>query len=79
MRNASFADGALLIVGASFPFAATRAARLASGDPRLSLEERYPSPAAYVAAVRLAAEALCRERLLLVEDVERIVAQVQAI
>ena len=43
----------------------TRAQRQAAGDPRLSLEERYASPAAYVAAVRAAADAMVAERLLL--------------
>ncbi len=61
-------------LGQFVPFAATRAERLASGDPRLSLEERYGSQAAYVAAVEAAARALAAERLLLAEDVDRIVA-----
>ena len=77
LRDATFADGALLIVGARFPFAATRAERNANGDPRLSLEERYTSHAAYVAAVRAAAEQLCQTRLLLAEDVARIVTQAE--
>ncbi len=77
LRDATFADGALLIVGARFPFAATRAERSANGDPRLSLEERYTSHAAYVAAVRAVAEQLCQARLLLAEDVARIVTQAE--
>lgn len=54
--------------GAFVPFARTRAERLAAKDPRPSLEERYGSRAAYVAAVRRAADRLVRERLLLPED-----------
>ena len=77
LRDATFADGALLIVGSRFPFAATRAERAANGDPRPSLEERYASHGAYVEAVRTAAEQLCRERLLLAEDVERIITQAE--
>ena len=54
--------------GSLFPFAADAAARRAAGDPRPSLAERYPGRAAYVAAVRVAAELLVAERLLLPED-----------
>ena len=57
--------------GQQIDFAATRAERLANGDPRPSLEERYPDPGAYVQAVSDAAQDLARERLLLDEDVER--------
>ncbi len=55
------------------PFAATKAAREAANDPRPSLEERYPSHAAYVATVSAAAQRLVAERLLLPQDAERIV------
>ncbi|MBY0337734.1 MAG: hypothetical protein K2X11_14045 [Acetobacteraceae bacterium] len=64
--------------GAVLPFAATRAERQAVGDPRPSIEERYPDAAAYVAAVRAAAERLQAERLLLPEDVAAMVAAAQA-
>ena len=50
------------------PFARTRHAREAAGDPRPSLEERYGSRAAYVAKVEAAAAALVTERLLLPAD-----------
>ena len=50
-------------------FLPTREARLAKGDPRPSLEERYPTKAEYVAKVTAAAEALKRDRLMLDEDV----------
>src|SRR6266853_2512758 len=43
-------------VGGMVPFAKTRAQRLANGDPRLSLEERYGTHAGYVAAVTAAAD-----------------------
>jgi hypothetical protein len=59
--------------GQFIPFANTKAERLASGDPRLSIEERYPSKADYVRAVREAAAALVKERLLLAEDYDRMV------
>jgi hypothetical protein len=45
-------------VGAYIPFQLTRAKRLASGDPRLSIEERYPDKAAYLEKVRAAAKTL---------------------
>jgi hypothetical protein len=78
-RAAGFAEGALCYnTGAVLPFAATRAEREASGDPRLSLEERYPTPEAYVTAVRAAAERLAAERLLLPADVEAIAAAAAA-
>lgn len=60
--------------GSFLPFAADAAARQASGDPRPSLAERYASQAAYVAAVRVAAEVLAAERLLLPADAEAYVA-----
>jgi hypothetical protein len=61
--------------GGFIPFAPTRAERIAAGDPRLSLEERYGSREAYAARVRLAAETLVKERLLLPDDAERIVGE----
>jgi Alpha/beta hydrolase domain len=57
------------------PFAATKAERERTGDPRPSLEERYPTKEAYVAAVRKAAESLVAERLLLPEDAARLTAE----
>jgi hypothetical protein len=64
--------------GGYIPFAATRAERLAKGDPRPSLEERYPSHDAYVAKVKAAADALVAQRYLLAADATRIVAEAQA-
>lgn len=74
-RRTGFAEDELIALGAYFPFAATRAERLASGDPRLSLEERYPTPDDYVRKLVSAAERLHAEGFLLQEDVERIVAK----
>lgn len=59
--------------GQAIPFPATKAERLASGDPRLSLEERYPTHAIYVKKVAKAARKLERERFMLPEDVERVI------
>ena len=52
-------------VGGMVPFYKTMAQRLAAGDPRLSLEERYGTHAGYVAAVIKAADnAACQGYLL---------------
>jgi hypothetical protein len=78
LRRAGFAEGAQCrATGSYIPFAATRAARQASGDPRSSLEERYAGHAAYVGAVSEAAETLVQDRLLLRQDADEIVALAQ--
>jgi hypothetical protein len=78
-RAAGFGEGALCTnQGGVIPLAATRAERMAAGDPRPSIEERYPDAAAYVAAVRAAAERLVAERLLLAEDAQAMVAAAEA-
>ncbi|MBI4540840.1 MAG: hypothetical protein HY704_15160 [Gemmatimonadetes bacterium] len=59
--------------GSFIPFAESKAERMARGDPRLSLEERYGSHEGYVARVRAAAGELVAKRLLLQEDADRIV------
>jgi alpha/beta hydrolase family protein len=64
--------------GSCIPFAKTKAERLASGDPRPSLEERYGTHEKYVAKVRAAAERLVRGRYLLEDDAERLIAQAEA-
>jgi hypothetical protein len=57
------------LVGAFVPFARTREARLASGDPRRSVAERYASRQAYLGQVERAARALVDQRLMLAGDV----------
>ncbi len=64
--------------GQAIPFPKTRADRAATGDPRPSLEERYPTHQGYIDQVRAAAEALARDHLLLQEDVDRFVQAAQA-
>jgi hypothetical protein len=61
-------------MGGFVPFAETRARRLAAGDPRLSLEERYGTTDGYACAVRRAAESLVRDRFLLRADADRLIA-----
>jgi len=65
-------------MGSFIPFARTKAERLTSGDPRLSLEERYGTHENYVAKVRAAAEQLVRGRYLLQDDADRIISEAQA-
>ena len=57
-------------MGSFIPFARTKVERDASGDPRLSLEERYGTHSRYIELVREASERLVAERLLLQEDAE---------
>jgi hypothetical protein len=64
--------------GSYVALAKTRAEREAAGDPRLSLEERYGSRAAYVAKVKTAADALVAERLLLPADAAAYVRAAEA-
>ncbi len=59
--------------GSYIPFARSKAERLASGDPRRSLEERYKDHAGFVKAVAKAANELVRERFLLQQDAEAFV------
>lgn len=75
LRAPGQAEGELCsLTGSYIPFAATKEERVASGDPRLSLEERYGNHGRYVSRVARAANALVRDRLLLHEDAERIVS-----
>ncbi len=62
-------------VGATIAFPATRADRQKSGDPRLSIEERYRGEQDYGTRVETAARELVRERLVLERDVPQIVEQ----
>lgn len=50
--------------GSFYPFAVTQAARVAAGDPRPSLEERYGTHAGFVCVVKLAAKNALNQRFL---------------
>ena len=65
-------------VGGFVPFAETKAQRLASGDSRRSLEERYGTHAKYVDKVKSLARAMVKERFLLQEDAERVVREAES-
>jgi hypothetical protein len=61
------------LLGAYIPFAATRAVRQRTNDPRLSVEERYRDVDDYVQRIRSFAMDLIRRRYLLAEDLDSIV------
>ena len=64
--------------GGFMPFAKTKAERVAKGDPRPSLEERYHSHAEYVQVVSAAAARLVKERYLLQPDADAMIKQADA-
>ncbi len=64
--------------GGMVPFAKTKAERMASGDPRLSLEERYHDHAGYVAAVKTAVTKVEAAGFLLKEDGDTMIQQAEA-
>lgn len=64
--------------GGMIPFAKTKAERMASSDPRASLEERYGSHAGYVQAVQAAADKAIAEGFLLPADAKALVAAADA-
>ncbi len=79
LRRAGHGAGELCGLSGSFiPLARTKAERDASGDPRLSIAERYGTHDGYVAAVRMAAGSLRDARLLLPEDADRLVREAEA-
>lgn len=74
-RKDRFEDGFCNFSGSFIPFARTKQERLDTGDPRLSIEERYPTKDAYVEAVTSEAAALLAQRTLLKEDADRLIEQ----
>jgi hypothetical protein len=64
--------------GGMIPFATTKAERLARGDPRLSLEERYGNHEGYVEAVRKAAARAVGTGFLLQPDADALIRQAAA-
>jgi hypothetical protein len=63
------------MAGSFIPFAKTKAERAKTGDPRLSIEERYASKDVFLKQVQDAANKLVSGRYLLLEDVDRIVKE----
>ena len=71
LRKAGFAEGELMMTnGCIKAFARTKAERERIGDPRLSIEERYPSHQAYIDIVKRAVAELVQEGFMLPEDGE---------
>jgi hypothetical protein len=71
LRSGPQANDGCEAAGQYIPFARTEADRLASGDPRPSVEERYPSFGEYYSEVIRAIDGLVKTRLMLCEDAER--------
>ena len=79
LRKAGYAEGEQWMNTGSFvPFARTKSEREAKGDPRPSIEERYPSHEAYIAAVTRVCEERLSEDLMLQEDADRFIASANA-
>ena len=77
-RREGHAAGALCsTTGSYLPFSKTRAARDVTGDPRLSLEERYPDLEGYTSRIQTAVTELLDAGFLLEEDAIRMVAQLR--
>ncbi|PWT82428.1 MAG: hypothetical protein C5B57_08690 [Blastocatellia bacterium] len=68
LRAGPQADDGCESSGQYIPFAKTEAERLASGDPRPSVEERYESIGQYYGRVKRAVDDLIKDRLMLCED-----------
>jgi hypothetical protein len=75
LRAAGYGEGDLYSsIGSLIPFAETQAERLAEGDPRPSIEERYASREQFAAQLRSVCDEMIATRLLLPEDAERMLA-----
>jgi hypothetical protein len=68
LRSGVLANDGCESSGQYIPFKATAADRMAAGDPRPSVQERYPSFAMYRSAVMRAIDDLVRNRFMLCED-----------
>jgi Alpha/beta hydrolase domain len=83
LRSAAFGGSANHMDGCEasgqwIAFKTTQAERVAAGDPRKSLAERYGNHDGYVHAVSAAARKLQKRRLLLEADVQRYIDSAQA-
>ncbi len=72
-RKDRFEGGMCNLTGSFIPFAPTKAERIAAGDPRLSIEERYPSREAFLAMFRKGVDDLVARRYLLPEDAQLLI------
>ena len=75
LRAKGFIEDELCYLNGQYiPFAKTKEEREKTGDPRLSIEERYKDQADYIQRISHVARALVEERFLLQEDAERLIA-----
>jgi hypothetical protein len=75
LRSGVWANDGCEASGQYIPFQATRTARLNAGDPRPSVQERYPSYGSYRAKVILAVDNLVRNRFLICDDTQDMVTR----
>jgi hypothetical protein len=73
-RDAGAEDMLVSLAGSYIPFPKTNADAKKTGDPRPSLEERYGSFAEYTRHLSARCDEMVRQRYLLKEDAERILA-----
>ena len=79
VRKSGFSEGdSCDLTGSFIPFFKSQAERIAAGDSRASLQERYPTHADYVAKVTAAANGLVSKRLLLPQDAAFLIDQANA-
>lgn len=72
LRETPEGYGLAILVGGYVPFPPDRSVREASGDPRVSVEERYASRDEYLERYAAAARALIADGLVLEEDFEEL-------
>jgi hypothetical protein len=75
LRSGVWANDGCEASGQYIPFEATKAERMAAGDPRPSVEERYHSFAMYSDALMDAIDDLVKNRFMLCEDTEAVYAR----
>ena len=63
------------LLGSTITFPATREEREATGDPRLSIEERYASKDSYLDQINQVAHQLIDQNYMLSEDLDRVIDQ----
>ena len=72
LRSRGHGEGAMHeFTGSTIPLPETEPNRAATGDPRLSIEQRYGNEDGYVAAIVQAAQRLVADGLMLEEDIAR--------
>jgi len=70
LRSGPQANDGCESTGQYIPFPETKAERQASGDPRRSVEERYPSFDKYFNRIERAVDNMVKDRLMLCEDAD---------